>query len=303
MSRPWDAEHLVDVGAARALIAAQFPALAPAHLRLVGEGWDNVAYVVDERWVFRFPRRGVAAALIERECAVLPVLAPALPLAVPVPRFVGRPGDGYPWPFAGYAVLSGAPADEIPLDDDGRAALAAPLAAFLRALHALDPAVAVAHGLEADRIGRLDHARRRPLVAERLGVLAAAGIVADGAPLLAALDACAPDVHAGRRCIVHGDLYLRHILLDDAQRATGVIDWGDVHLGDPAVDLAIAFLVLPARAHAAFRAAYGPVDDGTWSRARYRALYHAALQAAYGVERGDDAIAQSGRWALAALSR
>ena len=36
---------------------------------------------------------------------------------------------------------------------------------------------------------------------------------------------------------VHGDLYSRHLLVDDAGRPCGVIDWGDCHVGDPAVDL------------------------------------------------------------------
>lgn len=302
MSRPWAAEYLVGPDEALALVATQFPALAPRRVRRVGEGWDNVAYVVDERYVFRFPRRGIAAALIEQECAILPLLAPVLPLAVPEPRFIGRPGGEYPWPFAGYEVLSGAPADERTLDDDGRAALAVPLARFLHALHALDPAEAVERGLEVDRIGRMEHARRKPQAEERFALLAAAGIVDDAAPFLRFLDAIAPDGSAGPHRIVHGDLYLRHVLIGEDGAACGIIDWGDVHLGDPAIDLALAHLVLPPAAHPAFREAYGALDDATWRRAAYRAVYHAALEAAYGIEAGDEAMVESGRWALRALS-
>ena len=42
--------------------------------------------------------------------------------------------------------------------------------------------------------------------------------------------------------LVHNDVSAEHILLDEAARAiTGVIDWGDVAIGDPAVDLAGVF--------------------------------------------------------------
>jgi aminoglycoside phosphotransferase (APT) family kinase protein len=77
-------------------------------------------------------------------------------------------------------------------------------------------------------------------------------------------------------------------LLDGQALPTGVIDWGDIHLGDPGIDLAIAHLMLPSDAHGAFRDAYGPIDDRTWNVARYRAAYHAILELDYGI-RADDA--------------
>ena len=83
-----------------------------------------------------------------------------------------------------------------------------------------------------------------------------------------------------------------------AARLTGIIDWGDVHLGDPAIDISIAHLVVPAAAHAAFRAAYGPIDERTWTLARYRALYHAILELDYGLRESDTGMRESGRTAL-----
>ena len=53
-------------------------------------------------------------------------------------------------------------------------------------------------------------------------------------------------------CWVHGDLYARHLLLDDHKKLCGVIDWGDVHLGDRALDLSIAYSFLPAEARLCF---------------------------------------------------
>jgi aminoglycoside phosphotransferase (APT) family kinase protein len=93
-------------------------------------------------------------------------------------------------------------------------------------------------------------------------------------------------------------LYARHVLLDARLQPCGIIDWGDVHLGDPGIDLAIAHLMLPQSAHAAFRAAYGAIDQRTWLAARYRALYHAIVEIDYGIRESDFGMREIGTSAL-----
>ena len=58
----WDAEIVVDEALVRVLLAEQFPELDASSARLLGEGWDNSVWVVEERWAFRFPRREIAIA-------------------------------------------------------------------------------------------------------------------------------------------------------------------------------------------------------------------------------------------------
>ncbi|HYI01687.1 phosphotransferase [Hyalangium sp.] len=101
-----------------------------------------------------------------------------------------------------------------------------------------------------------------------------------------------------RPCWVHGDLYARHLLVDGHHAVTGVLDWGDVHLGDPAIDLTIAFTFLPPEARGAFRAAYGRIDDATWDRARFRAFHYGVVLLLYGRSEGDPALVRTGRDAL-----
>ena len=48
------------------------------------EGYDYEVVVVDDEWVFRFPRRPGVEETLEVEIALLPALAPAVPVAVPV---------------------------------------------------------------------------------------------------------------------------------------------------------------------------------------------------------------------------
>ena len=98
--------------------------------------------------------------------------------------------------------------------------------------------------------------------------------------------------------MAHGDLYASHLLVDETAALCGVIDWGDVPVGNPGVDLAIAHGFLPAAARDTFRQAYGPIDEDTWRLARLRALSHAAAVVVYGHDIGDTALVREGLVAL-----
>jgi aminoglycoside phosphotransferase (APT) family kinase protein len=67
-------------------------------------------------------------------------------------------------------------------------------------------------------------------------------------------------------------LVVRLPRIDWAREQVAVIDFGCLGVGDPAVDLIVAWNFLPSDARAAFRAALG-VDDTTWARGRGWALY------------------------------
>ncbi len=67
---------------------------------------------------------------------------------------------------------------------------------------------------------------------------------------------------------IHGDLHPAN-LVAQGSRLVGIIDFGDVTAGDPAYDLAVAWLAFDAPARREFIAAFGDtVDDETWVRAR-----------------------------------
>jgi aminoglycoside phosphotransferase (APT) family kinase protein len=294
-AEPWAAEIEVTAELAARLVAARFPQLGAPSLTPLGEGWDNAAFLVNGQWVFRFPRRAVAAELIETEARILPLIAPELPLPVPVPVFVAEPIAGYPWPFAGYAMLPGTPLSRNRLCERDETACASSLGAFLRALHAIDAEPLVAAGLPGDKIGRLDHARMRPKFLERLDALHAAGLVRERNALIAFLDRVAPaGPRSDRLAVVHGDLYARHVRMDEDLRVSGIIDWGDLHLGDPALDLSIAFSAISPQARGAFFEAYGADDRRSLELARYRAIYHCAMVVHYGLRVGDAELIEAG---------
>lgn len=303
MEKPWDSRVTLDAAAAVALIEKHFPQLAPASAEPFGDGWDNSAFLVNGELVFRFPRREVAVRLMATECAVLPLLQ-SLPLPVPRPIYSAPPDSAFPWPFSGYSLLPGRTACDAALDESERVPLAAPLGRFLAELHRVDVPEAKAAGAPDDELRRLDVEYRVGKIKERLRDACDQGLIDDGGSWDRVL-ADAPSEWTPRRAaVVHGDLYARHLLLDDGRNLCGIIDWGDVHVGDPAVDISVAHGFLPPSAHDVFRDAYRHRIDGeAWAVARLRALHAAVTTLVYGADVEDESLVRESRTALDYLAR
>jgi aminoglycoside phosphotransferase (APT) family kinase protein len=277
----WDPEIEVDEERARALIGGQFLVLRDAPVRLLAVGWDNVVYLVDGRWAFRFPRRAIAVAGVEREISTLPRIAPNLPLPIPEPHYVGRPSGDYPWPWFGAPFLPGVELAAAGFTDDQRVPLAATLGAFLAALHAPAMAARVGPGLPVDPMRRADMGFRVPGTRARIDGLVAKRLwqaTDEVSRLLADAERLPPPP---RTVLLHGDLHVRHVLVDGSAGVTGVIDWGDLCVGDPSIDLSLAYGSFAGDARRAFLEAYGPVDGLTELRARVIAVFLAAALLAY----------------------
>ncbi|HST82860.1 MAG TPA: phosphotransferase [Kineosporiaceae bacterium] len=290
MAKPpqWTAERPVDAERAAELISGAFPQLRDLPVVPLAEGWDNTVHVVDGVWAFRFPRRAVALPGVRAEQVVLPLIAPLLPLPVPVPQFVAMDDDPVePWPFAGSRLIRGQELAEAALPEEARLRAASAMGAFLRSLHAPATRAAADVGrvvlpIDPNQRGwprtRIDGTR------QVLQQIVADGIWA-GDPAVVALlaDAEQLDAPSADPVLVHGDLHVRHLLIAEGQlsgegeltaegRPTGVIDWGDVCLADPAVDLALAYAAFIGPARAALLAAYGRVEPERELRARALAI-------------------------------
>lgn len=292
----WQADVRVDEELARRLIAAQFPPLPERSLEFLGEGWDYAAFLVDESLVFRFPRREVGLPGTRREIAKLPVLAPLLPVAVPRPLHVGRPSEDFRWPFYGAPYIRGAEPDGS-LSDEARTALARPLAVALRALHAPDTRALAGDGLPVDPMGRADMAVRAPRTRKTLEAIAELWQPpAEVEELLElALELPRPEPSA----VCHGDLHFRQLLVEGST-LTGIVDWVDLCLGDPGMDLSLVFGFLPPAARHEFFAEYGQVEPAAVVRARVLALNLMSILARYGHDEGMPGVEGE---ALAALGR
>lgn len=276
-------ERNIDERLVSTLVSEQFPELPLESARFLAQGWDCTVWVIDERWAFRFPRRAVVAPCIARELAVLPLLAPKLPAAIPNPQFHGRPTGDYPWPFFGAALIPGEEASEAALDDDARLRIATALGEFLATLHdpGLIEAVDPLDALPEDANRRADMSSRVPRTREALADVERLGLWRAPAWIDALLDRASLLPPSRPNAIVHGDLHFRQLLV--AQGAlTGVIDWVDVCRADRAIDLQLVWSFLTPPARERFFTAYGPVGEAELARARVLALFLCATLAAYG---------------------
>lgn len=255
------AEVDIDAALIEALLREQFPALAGG-VRIVGSGWDNVIARLGSDLCVRLPRRALSAPLVRHEADWLPRLAPTLPVDVPTPVAVGEPGLGYPWTWLVCPWFEGHVLTDVAVED--RILVATQLGGFVSALHRPAPEdvpVSPWRGIPLPDV--------EPTVVERLRQVAPA----DAAALSAVWSRClkAPP-YLGPPTWLHGDLHPLNVLAGSraAPPLRAVIDWGDLCSGDPAADLAIAWLAFDEGGRAAFRAAASkrhPSDDPIWDRA------------------------------------
>lgn len=286
-----------------ALLRTQAPDLAQLPLAWVATGWDNVTYRLGDRLAVRLPRISAAAELILKEQHWLPRIAPRLPVAVPVPIRCGTPGDAFPWPWSVVSWTPGSPADQEPVDP-GQART---FGRFLAATHSTPAAGAPRNdyrGIPLRRVegveDRLRHLPDEPLPDEHLPDDSERPEL--DVPLLIGIweQARAQEPDAAD-VLIHADLHPRN-LVSDRGRLAAVLDWGDLTLGDPAADLAAAWMVFPPEAHPEVWSGYASLTPSTLtpstlSRAHGWAVFFGLNLLRAGAE-GDAAFATIGRRTL-----
>ena len=265
-----------DAGLVERLLAAQLPHWAGRRIECVeSAGTENALYRLGDDLVARLPRLPGGLVQIDKLARFLPRLAPHLPLEIPVPLAKGEPGEGYPFHWTVYPWLEGGLATRERIADLARGR---------------DGAGALRRGAAAHRRHRRT-AARAPQLLPRRRARRARGLDAQGdrepprsrstpaprPPPGKPRSACPPGT--GAPVWVHGDIKAGNLLAVDG-RVRAVIDWGGLGVGDPAVDLIVAWNLLDARSRPLFRAALG-VDDATWARGRGWALSVSLVELPY----------------------
>lgn len=294
------AEVVINESLVRALVDSQAVVAIPdadaLPLSFAATGWDCSVWRLGEHLAVRLPRRSIAVALIRHEQQALPAIAARVESAgvrVPVPVFAGAPGSGFPWPWSIVPWIEGDSGLVVPRAD--RTGWAVRLATALVALHAPAPDDAPANPFRGVPL-----AERSSTVTERLASLADDPSV----PRQTLHDLWTDGVDAApwraAPVWVHGDLHPGNLVARGPELA-GIIDFGDVTSGDPAYDLAVAWLAFDEAGRSAFVAATaGHYDQATWTRAKAWAVAVTLML----VLHSDDnpAYAALGRDALAELT-
>ncbi|MFI0979691.1 aminoglycoside phosphotransferase family protein [Streptomyces sp. NPDC021093] len=255
----------MDAALAVRLLAEQFPHWAHLPLTLLDPaGSDHVIFRLGDTMSVRLPRGDWAAGQAAKEHRWLPLLAPRLPLAVPVPLGLGEPSpeQGYPWQWSVTRWLDGSVAmTDTPAQSPSTAQH---LAEFLTALQGIAPAALLLPGPHSH-----PDLAEEPLAARdedtRKAIAATAGVFDARAMTAVWEEALDAPARTDRPTWFHGDFHTGNLLTDATGRLSAVIDFGGLGTGDPACDLMIAYTLLDADGRTAFRTALNP-DDATWVR-------------------------------------
>jgi aminoglycoside 2''-phosphotransferase len=265
------------------------------------QGQNNHIIEVNGEWIFKFPRHEGAARVMKRECSLLRAIAPyihglQIPVPeVPVPEFsVHRKIQGTSMSRAQFDLLS----------HSEQLAAARQIAAFLRELHSVPEYLLLSECIPlstADKAYWQDFLRRMEIhVFPHIRPDAAAEIRTAFSRFLGnSVNFQFTPV------LVHGDLGAVNIIYeksdghsDSAGRVSGVIDFGQTCLGDPAAD--IASLICPR----SFGDGFADLLRQVWeedvdfdillARARFYISTFALQDALFGAEYGDEEAFQDG---------
>jgi aminoglycoside phosphotransferase (APT) family kinase protein len=257
-------------GPVAGLVAAHLPGYQVATVAPLGAGLDNVAYEVNGELIVRFSREPDPAR-VTREVDLLAAVAEVSPLPVPRPVFTD-PGRG----CVAYRKVPGTPLLDLP--PAGRSAHAGPIAATLGGF------LAALHAVPVDRLAGLVEPDDQPLpdwLADAAAQYAtvAGHVPAAHRPAVEEFLAAPPPAGGYPLVFSHNDLGIEHVLVDPERwTVTGVIDWSDAALVDPAYDTGLLYRDLGP-------AALDACPDGA-GRAAFYARCGVFEDLAYGLETG-----------------
>ncbi|MER6764997.1 MULTISPECIES: aminoglycoside phosphotransferase family protein [Amycolatopsis] len=250
-------EIVITADLVRDLLREQHPDLAELAISEVPGGWGNQMWRLGDDLAVRVQRMDPTPELQLKERRWLPVLAPHLPLPVPTPVRFGEPSVRFP---KYWTVMTWVPGEPLDHGTISRGHSADTLAEFLRALHVPAPAEAP---VAADR-----GAHPRDCTAGFEKFLQAV-VLDDLAADVRAVwdDAVEAGAWEGPPVWVHGDLHPANVVVSDGT-LSGIVDFGDLFAGDPAWDLAAAWVLLPEGTASRFFDSYARADEPAIRRAR-----------------------------------
>lgn len=263
----------LSISTVRQLVSTQFPEWKELPIRPVASsGWDNNTFHLGDSMLIRMPSASTYASQVEKEQKWLPKLAPLLPLPIPVPVAIGQPGNGYPWNWSIYKWLEGDTVAMGALAD--LCEMAASLGQFLLSLHNIDTKDGPLAGLHSFYRGgsllHYDSETKQAINALRTKIDAKVATEIWEKALLTEWK--------NPLVWVHGDISAGNLLVKNG-RLSGVIDFGQLAVGDPSSDLTIAWTLFHSESREVFRKSLS-LDPETWARGRAWTLWKSLVVAA-----------------------
>ena len=266
------------------------PDLVVRGYRYTQQGWDSVTLLVNDEMIVRIARRPDVAERLGREARLLPALAKHVPLAIPhFTRVCADPAVTGGARLVAYPAIDGISLAEKGVPAGHEDASATQLALFLTVLHRFPVSVAVQLGATGGSANewrqeyRAFYEEIRQHVFPLLSMDERAYTVALWEGFLGD-DAC----FAFEPRLIHRDLVPDHIFRNrDSGQLTGIIDWGDASIGDPAIDFSGLYCDISPAFSESILEQYGlPMESSFWRRVRFYASISPFYEIRFGQNEG-----------------
>jgi aminoglycoside 2''-phosphotransferase len=243
---------------------AAWPERRLERFRVNDEGWANLVLEADDCVIFRIPRRREVAESLGFELRALELLSHYLSTPIPAPvRFsvLRRPRG---WPFMAYPRLPGIPLSEVgSIDSVGKRRLGEFIRTLLTELGFVPPRSLLRIGARPGT--PRDWEKRYRQLQSRFYRVTEPTVPPHAQQAVSEAFGRFYGALRGARyraVATHLDLGPYNILWDTmSNRPTGIIDWEDLRLGDPAFDLTSLAGLGRSRLRALTQARRGPGDS------------------------------------------
>ena len=288
---------MIDVDTAMTLIQRNFPKLAIQTAHPITRGWDSFVLEVNDELIFRFPMRDDVIVYLHKEMTLLPVLEHTLSAPIPHFDYIGHGDASYPFMFVGYHKLVGIPLEDASITQEQLLALAPALGTLLSELHSFPVARAIQACVEdhTPELWRERYQERYIDLQKHVFPLLNGELCTRSARLWEDfLDD--RGIFAFQPVLIHCDLACEHILCDPEYGVlTGIIDWGDATIGDPALDFVGLHHGHGKEFTGRVLADYGGrVDSAFWQRMDFYLCYGPFSELLYGAYSGSEEFIAQG---------
>jgi aminoglycoside phosphotransferase (APT) family kinase protein len=268
MTAPWHQDISYSFNIVKDLISKHTD-ISLKSLKLLGNGWDNVVYLINDKYIIRLVKKeaGVSGSVAEN---FVFARLPAMPL--PIPHIIYKGLYQHKWPWIIYPIIEGIPLYESDYGESILCNSTDSIALFLKVLHGEN--VQDYEDLRGDFNNHMNIEKRIEFAEEKIQKLSFLNIIQpDNRYYDLLIEARSLIKSPYSPTICHGDFKSAHILFHK-KKVSGIIDWGDTHIGHPSTDLAIIYSFIHPSKREEFKKVYESTDETIWKLAQFRAFWH-----------------------------
>src|SRR3989339_719714 len=270
-------------------IKEEFPKLKIIKYKIIEKGWDNSVLLINNKYIFRFPRNKENLSHFKSELSILKELNKISKIKLPDYIFISKERS-----FGGYKLIEGFDFTKRVFNKlNNKEYIAKQLAHFLSILHNFPIKKARKSGF-SETINYNIEGRRKEFE-ERKRIYFST--------LSKEEVKCVVKYHEiffslnskFKKVIRHGDLVEDHILVNvKNNKINGIIDFGDTNIGDPAADFAYFYTFDKEFVNKIYKNYKGPKDKNFLLRAKYYRYQISMNNAYYGVINKDKKLLNKG---------